>query len=111
MFHLWLKPNPPAEAGRVTPPHAVDSSATIVTPGCCSATVALTSRRKSMASMFSRPPYWVGAPLPAELVGRPPPYFGRVIEVEHRSHRVDPQAIDVELLQPVEGVGHQEVAN
>ena len=55
-----------------------------------------------MASRFSRPPQAVGHPLAVAA---------RVVEVEHRGHRVDPQAVDVELLEPVQGVGDEEVAH
>jgi hypothetical protein len=64
MFHLWVKPRPPVETGRLTPPHAVDSSATIITPGYSDTIAPLTSRRKAMASMFSRPPYAFGTHSP-----------------------------------------------
>ena len=47
----------------------------------------------------------------AELVGHPLPFLAGVVEVEHRRHRVDPQAVDVQLLDPVQGVGQQEVAD
>ena len=55
-----------------------------------------------MASRFSRPPSSLGIHSPS-LAG--------VVEVEHRGHGVDPQAVDVELLEPVQGVGDQEVAD
>ena len=55
-----------------------------------------------MASRFSRPPWRFGHP----LAGLP-----RVVEVEHRRHRVDPEAVDVELVDPVQGVGDEEVAD
>ena len=35
----------------------------------------------------------------------------RVVEVEHRRHGVDPQAVDVELVEPVQGVRDEEVAD
>ncbi len=44
-------------------------------------------------------------------VRRPLAVLPGVVEVEHRGHRVDPQAVDVELAQPVEGVGDEEVAH
>ena len=55
-----------------------------------------------MASRFSRPPWRFGSHCPA---------VAAVVEVEHRGHGVDPQAVDVELLAPVEGVGDEEVAH
>ena len=48
---------------------------------------------------------------PAVHVGLPLAGVARVVEVEHRRHGVDAQAVDVELLEPVEGVGHEEVAD
>ncbi len=48
---------------------------------------------------------------PAELVGQPLAVLAGVVEVEHRGDGVDPQAVDVELLEPVDGVGDQEVAH
>ena len=45
----------------------------------------------------------------AVLVRHPLPLATAVVEIQHRRDRVDPQAIDVELLQPVERVGHQEI--
>ena len=71
-------------------------------PGDSACTTVLSSRRNAMASRFSRPPQLVGHPLPA-LAG--------VVEVEHRGDGVDPQAVDVELLEPVQGVGDEEVAD
>ena len=42
-------------------------------------------------------------------VGRP--VLAGVVQVEHRGDGVDPDAVDVELLAPVQGVGDQEVAD
>ena len=39
---------------------------------------------------------------PAVLVGNPLAVLPRVVEIEHRRHGIDAQAVDVELLQPVE---------
>ncbi len=48
--------------------------------------------------------------LPATVdVGLPLARLAGVVEVEHRGHGVDADAVDVELLEPVERVGHQEV--
>ena len=44
-------------------------------------------------------------------VGRPLAGLAGVVEVEHRGDGVDAQAVDVELLEPVERVGDQEVAD
>ena len=48
---------------------------------------------------------------PAELVGHPLALLARVVEVEHRGHGVDPDAVGVVLAQPVQGAGQQEVAH
>ena len=48
---------------------------------------------------------------PAELVGDPLALAPRVVEVEHRGHGVDPDAVDVVLAQPEQGVGDEEVAD
>jgi hypothetical protein len=48
--------------------------------------VACHSCRKATASRFSRPPYLLG----------PTALLAGVVEVEHRRHRVDPQAVDVD---------------
>ena len=45
---------------------------------------------------------------PAELVGQP--VIAGVIQVQHRGHGIHAQAVDVELLAPVQSVRHQEVA-
>ena len=57
---------------------------------------------KSIASRFSLPPYWLGIHSPA---------LRRVVEVEHRRHGVDPQAVDVVALEPEQGVAEEEVAD
>ena len=44
-------------------------------------------------------------------VGRPLALFARVVEIEHRGHGIDPEPVDVEDLQPVDGVGDEEVAD
>ena len=50
--------------------------------------------------------------LPAAVgVGGPSAGRPRVVQVQHRGHRVDAQSVDVEFLAPVQGVGHQEVAH
>ena len=48
---------------------------------------------------------------PAELVGKPVARLAAVVEVEHRGHGVDPQTVDVILVQPEQGVGDEEVAD
>ncbi len=47
----------------------------------------------------------------AELVRGPLALLARVVEVQHRGHCVDAQPVDVELLQPVQRVGDEEVAD
>ncbi len=47
----------------------------------------------------------------AVFVGHPLAGLAAVVEVEHGRHGVDTQAVDVELVQPVEGVGDEEVAD
>ncbi|CAB4958041.1 unannotated protein [freshwater metagenome] len=44
-------------------------------------------------------------------VGHPLALLAGVVEVEHGRHGVDPQAVDVELLHPVEGGRQEEVAD
>jgi len=45
--------------------------------------------------------------LAAVAVGNPLPLLSRIVEVEHARHGVDPQAVHVEFLEPVEGVGQE----
>ena len=47
----------------------------------------------------------------AVLVGPPLAGLAGVVEVEHRGDGVDAQPVDVELLEPVRGVGDEEVAH
>ena len=47
----------------------------------------------------------------AELVGDPLARLARVVEVEHRRDGVDAKPVDVELLEPEQGVRDQEVAH
>ncbi len=56
MFHFIVKPSPPASTGRETIGQAVDSSAIVTAPGKRPCTKVFMSRRKSIASRFSRPP-------------------------------------------------------
>ena len=60
MFHLNPNPKPPDEVSRVTPDHAVDSSAIIMTPGCVRYEVEVASCKSATASRFSRPPCMFG---------------------------------------------------
>ena len=47
----------------------------------------------------------------AEGVRPPFALLARVVQVQHRGHRVHPKAVDVVLLQPVAGIADQEAAN
>ena len=55
----------PVPAGRVTPPQAVDSSATMIAPGASSRMVSFRFWRNAIASRFSRPPYLFGIHCPS----------------------------------------------
>ena len=57
----------------------------------------------------ARPPR--GSPGPRSALGTHSPGLAGVVEVEHRRHRVDPEAVDVQLLDPVQGAGQEEVAH
>src|ERR1035441_5474779 len=46
---------------------------------------------------------------PAILVGNPLPRLARIIEVEHRGHRIDPQAVDMKAVAPEQRIGEQEI--
>ena len=46
---------------------------------------------------------------PAELVGHPLARLARVVEVEHRGHRIDAQAVDMVAVEPEQRVGVQVV--
>ena len=45
----------------------------------------------------------------AVLVGNPLPVLSAVIQIEHGCHCIHPQSVYVVLLDPVEGVGDQEI--
>ena len=47
----------------------------------------------------------------AILVAQPLARFAAVVEIQHRRDRVDAQAVDMELVEPIERVGNQEVAD
>ena len=46
----------------------------------------------------------------AEDVGDPLARLARVVEVEHRGHRIDPEAVEVVAVEPEKRVAEQEVA-
>ncbi|MCY1433438.1 hypothetical protein D9M71_494660 [compost metagenome] len=48
---------------------------------------------------------------PAVTVGYPFASLARVVAVQHRGHRIDAQAVDVEMLQPVQRRSHHEAAH
>ena len=73
-----------------------------MTPGSRPYITSLSSLRKATASRSSRPPNWLGTHSPSRA---------RVVEVEHRGDGVDPDAVDVILAQPEQGVGDEEVAD
>ena len=102
MFHLKPKPSPPRCVGRVTPGQAVDSSAIVTTPGhpLVDGRVHLLQERHRLEVLAA-----------AVLVRHPLAVLARVVEVEHRGDGVDAQPVDVELLEPVERVGDEEVAH
>src|SRR5690606_2552124 len=48
--------------------------------------------------------------LPAMFVGYPFAFFTGIIEVEHRGHGIDPQAIHMEAVQPKQSIADQKGA-
>ena len=48
---------------------------------------------------------------PSFLVGRPLPFRPGIVQVEHGSHRIHPQAVDVVAVQPAHGGGQEETAH
>jgi hypothetical protein len=54
-----------SNVGRDTFGHAVDSSATVIVPGCCVCVCTFNSRKNDNASKFSRPPKQFGSQSPA----------------------------------------------
>ena len=91
----------PVDAGRETPAKSVDSSAMVTAPASA-----------------RRAPGWycAGTRSPQDFPGRrthwpPTPLFAAVVAVDHRRHRIHPQRIDAETLDPVQRVPHREVAD
>jgi hypothetical protein len=80
----------------------VDSSAIITTPGTRPVAGGVELLQEADRLEVFPPPAGVGCPL-ARLA--------RVVQVEHRRDGVDAQTVDVELLEPVQRVRHQEVAH
>src|ERR1700730_14853200 len=95
MFHFIEKPRPPRFVGRVTPGHDVDSSATVTMPGAALCAVAFISCRNCTARRLAPAGKWGGAP--------PPPGGGKDVEKNVPAPpRSPPQAVHVELLEPVQ---------
>ncbi len=102
MFHLKPKPSPPVDVGPVTWGHDVDSSAIGGDAGG-----ALVDGGVHLLEELHR----LEVLAAAVLVRRPLALLARVVEVEHRGDAVDAQPVGVELLEPVERVGVEEVAH
>ncbi len=102
MFHLKVKPSPPLAVGRETAGHAVE-----LLGDCHHAGVAVVHLLVELFEESDR----LEVLAPTVLVGDPLPGLARVVEVQHRRHRVDAQPVDMELLDPVQRVGDQEVAH
>ena len=81
------------------PGHEVDSSAMVTVPGTrpCVSRVQLLQERRPPRGSRARRTGWASTPR------RP-----RVVQVQHRGHGVDAQAVHVELLEPVQRVAQQE---
>ena len=88
--------------GRETLGQAVDSSAIVRMPGNCRCVCSFSSLSEADGLQVLAP---------AELVGQPVARLAAVVEIEHRGHGVDPQAVDVVLVEPEQGVGDEEVAD
>ena len=99
MFHLKPKPRPPdvrrlrdpIEAGRLFGDHG--------DPG-----EAIVDDAVQVLHELDR----LEILLAAIGIGEPLPLLAGIIEIEHRGHRIDPQAVDMVLFQPEQGVGDQE---
>ena len=102
MFHLKPKPRPPESVGRVTPSQLVDSSAMVIAPGhaLVDGGVHLLEELHGLEVLAA-----------AVHVGLPLAGLAAVVEVDHRRHGIHAQAVDVVLLEPVQRVGDQEVAD
>ena len=99
MFHLKVNPRPPSRIGRDTPGQAVEF---------------LGDRHRAVAALL-RHGIEVAQEadglqvLPAAVdVGNPLACLAAVIAIQHRGDRIDPQAVNVEILQPVHAAGDQE---
>ena len=100
MFHLKPKPSPPTSVGRETPGKAVEFLGDGDGAG------------EASIDEFVRPPEEcdrLAVLLAAVRVGQPLAFAARIVEVEHRGDGVDAQTIDMEPVDPVEGVAIEEV--
>ena len=102
MFHFWLNPRPPASTG---PGHPAPGRR-LLGDGEHAGDVAVHDRVHLLQEGDG-----LEVLAAAVAVGDPLAVLARVVEVEHRGHGVDPQAVDVHLLQPVAGAGDEEVAH
>ncbi len=102
MSHLRPKPRPPISIGRDTIGHAVDSSAIIWTSGWVRVHVPV-----QPAHELDRVVVLATAVRVRDPLARAP----RVVEVEHRRDRVDPDAVGVVGVEPVRGARGQEAAH
>ena len=100
MFHLNVKPSPPTSVGRETPGQAVRLLGDHHDAGLCRVDdgVQLLQERDGVQVLAA-----------AEAVREPLARLARVVEIEHRRDRVDPEPVGVELLEPVERVREEEV--
>ena len=98
MSHLKPNPSPPTETGPVTSGHEVDSSAIHLDAGVpgIEAVVELAEEPDRLQVLAA--PVAVGDPGVAT----------RVVAVQHRGHRVDPDPVGVEHLDPEVGARQQE---
>ena len=102
MFHLKPKPRPPRWVGRVTPwpGGRLLGDGDRARHPLVDGRVHLLQERDGLQVLPA-----------AVLVRQPLAGLARVVEVEHRGDRVHPQPVDVELLEPVQRVGDEEVAH
>ncbi len=101
MFHLKPKPKPPIKVGAETPGKAVDSSAIVIAFGKCLYTSSFIHLRVAIAVVF----------VAAVSIRNPLVMATRIIEIQHRSNRINTNAIDMELFEPVQCIGYQETAH
>ncbi len=99
MFHLKSKPRPPSDGGFDTPPHAVrlfshgERAWALFVDDGVDAAQELDGLDILTATVRIRQPFTL---------------FSAVIQIQHGGHGVHAQAIEMELLQPIERIGGQE---